>query len=102
MTLAFEGQWGCAYALKRQSIPMVVEKKQAERALLELQIASTLVSPFILDCPYAYIDGKDLVIALRMLPGGDLAHYLKESRKVVVQKPLRTTEENHILATQAK
>ena len=74
VTLAFENKWGAAYALKRQSITMIMEKKHEERALLELKIASTIFSPFILDCPYAYIDGKDLVLALRMLPGGDLGH----------------------------
>ena len=81
VTLAFEDQWGSAFALKRQSMTMILEKKHAERALLELKIASSIFSPFILDCPYAYIDGKDLVLALRMLPGGDLGHYLKEAKE---------------------
>ena len=56
-------------ALKRQNIAMVLDKKHADRANLELKIASEIISPFIVDCPYAYIDGKDLVLTLRMLPG---------------------------------
>ena len=50
-------------------------------ALLELKIASEVVSPFILDCSYAYVEGKDLILALRMLPGGDLSHYLKVAKE---------------------
>jgi serine/threonine protein kinase len=88
VTLAFEDQWGAAFALKRQSMSMIMEKKHADRALLELQIASEVTSPFILDCPYAYVDGKDLVLALRMLPGGDLAHYLKEAKEAAKKAKL--------------
>ena len=40
-----------------------------------------ITSPFILNASYAYIDNKDLVLALRMMPGGDLAHYVKLSKK---------------------
>jgi serine/threonine protein kinase len=75
--LSFEQHWGLAFALKRQNMSMVVEKNHSERALLELKIVSEVHSPFILDCAYSYIDGKDLVLALRMLTGGDLAHYIK-------------------------
>jgi protein-serine/threonine kinase len=38
-------------------------------------------SSFLLDCPYAFIDDKDLVLAVRMMPGGDLSYYLKERKE---------------------
>ena len=79
--LCFEDTWGISYALKRQNMVMVTEKKHSERALLELRIASEISSPFILDAAYSYIEGKDLIIALRMLPGGDLAHYIKVAKE---------------------
>jgi hypothetical protein len=94
--LAFDDKWGTAVALKRQNMAMVMEKSsQAARVLLELKIASTIFSPFILDCPYAYIDDKDLVLALRMLPGGDLAHYIKEFKDKAKKAKLPKTALPH-------
>lgn len=89
--LAFDNQTGRAVALKRQNMSMILEKNHAARALLELKIASTIFSPFIIDCPYAYIDGKDLVLALRMLSGGDLAHYLKKGKEEAKKAKLPKT-----------
>ena len=91
VTLCFESQWGVGFALKRQNMAMVMEKKHADRALLELKIAATIVSPFIVGSPYAFIDGKDLVLALAMLPGGDLAHYLKEAKMAAKKAKLPKT-----------
>lgn len=51
--LAFEDQWGAAFALKRQNVSMVVEKKHTEKALLELKITREINSPFLLDCSCA-------------------------------------------------
>ena len=39
----------------------------------------TVHSRFVLECLYSYIDGKDLVIALRLMPGGDLSLYVKRA-----------------------
>ena len=95
VTLCFDDQWGIPVALKRQNISMVVDKKHADRALLELKIASTMTSPFIVGCPYAFVDGKDLVLALAMLPGGDLAHYLKIAKEAAKKKKLPKTGLEH-------
>ena len=49
---------------------MVMDKKNEDKALLEMKMAMNISSPFILNASYAYIDNKDLVLALRMMPGG--------------------------------
>ena len=71
---------GISYALKRQNMHFLKEKKHVTMALLEWKITTTLRSPFILDCSYAYVDDKDLVLALRMMVGGDLSYYLKKNK----------------------
>lgn len=39
-------------------------------------------SSHLLDCPYAFIDNKDLVLAVRMMIGGDLSFHLKERKQL--------------------
>ena len=43
-------------------------------------ILTSVRSLHLLDCPYAFIDKKDLVLAVRMMVGGDLSYYLKERK----------------------
>ena len=49
--------------------------------LVSGRVLTSVKSNFILDCPYAFIDDKDLVLAVRMMQGGDLSYYLKERKK---------------------
>ncbi|KAL1495906.1 hypothetical protein AB1Y20_014549 [Prymnesium parvum] len=85
--LSFEDQWGLPFALKRQNIYMIMDKKNEDKVILERHMAMQIHSPFVLNASYAYIDNKDLVLALKMMPGGDLSHYVKLAKKKAKDGP---------------
>ena len=76
--VGFKKDTGRAYALKRQNVSMVIEKTMVEAALIERKAVCELRSRFILDAEYAYHDNVHIVIALRIMPGGDVHYWLQQ------------------------
>ena len=61
---------------------MVSEREStAASILLEHRILTSISSRFLVDAAYAFRDGPELVLALRMMAGGDLAFHLKKSKE---------------------
>mmetsp|Transcript_42697 Transcript_42697/g.106265 ORF Transcript_42697/g.106265 Transcript_42697/m.106265 type:complete len:645 (-) Transcript_42697:500-2434(-) len=79
--LAFENTWGIPLALKRLPVHHVVKKRSMHKIHLEKRIAMEVLSPFIVNASYAFMDQKDFVLALRMMPGGALSYYIRSARK---------------------
>ena len=75
--VGFKKDTGKAYALKRQNISQVIEKNMVEAALIERKAVCELQSRFILDCESAFHDDVHLVLALRIMPGGDVHFHLE-------------------------
>lgn len=79
VTVGFKKDTGRPYALKRQSTAQVIDKSMHVAALLERRVLCELHSRFVLDALYAFHDDKNLVLALRIMPGGDVHFHLKRS-----------------------
>uniref|UniRef100_A0A7S4F4H9 Protein kinase domain-containing protein n=1 Tax=Chrysotila carterae TaxID=13221 RepID=A0A7S4F4H9_CHRCT len=71
--------WAIPYALKRQNTAMVMGKDHVDKILTEWRVHTAVHSRFVLECLYSYVDDKDLVLALRLMPGGDLSLYVKRA-----------------------
>ena len=79
--IAWSPVWAKPYALKRQNMAMIVGKDHISKLKIEWRVHRELRSPFILDMLCAYTHGKDLVMALRYMAGGDLSFYIRDAKK---------------------
>jgi len=82
VSLAFKADTGKPYALKRSKIGRIVKKSSdVEAAKLEWKITSSMTSKFLTDASYGYVNSDEIVLVLRLMPGGDLNYYLKNEKK---------------------
>jgi len=60
--------------------------RSIESIKMELNILSSIIHPFILDCRYAFQDNENLYMVTEYLKGGDLRYHLNKPRLQFTEK----------------